>query len=711
MLPYTALLALLGCSVTLFLVTTYKGFQNYHQVEAVTRAYDTSSLGSAARVARSATNLISSLSESLESESATSSAAIAARYEALQNYLREIDSATNGSTLTKTINLGLSYGINRSLHDGYVVDLIQSNYIPPQMSSSDPRYAQTLISPDNLTKLVDLNSLRSDFAAAQSIRISPKLLNSITKRAPEIQANPAAYGVELSDRGIDIANLPNGVQIKWEIPFSKLSTTETKEKYTLRRIAVAQIRTKSTVTTPVDVPPTVEPSKPVLEQPLYGYCNPGFEFDPMTLSCYKLVPAIDLMLQAIPNDRLGVIYNPNLPISKENPIEIVNKKYGGMNSIYKEDSGYLHISIGAIPTKANAIEGFGKAPKILEGDFEVSATLYDLNQDEDLGPNLVLDGSAGTINLDWLPRSRARYGTITDTFKHNGIIIPEGSIIVALREPGLTTVGRPSAKAGEFAAYKIYNANGVYIGSFAKQFGIDHSSRINIEYTPKGTTSIDPRFGEFPIYQDFSISDLFKHQSAFDATGAWLRMQANLVSQTQIDILSRKQTWNKRVFDVIYQQGILADDVSDEEIFYISNVYDYEGNTEAIKLIYGDVQHADAMAEKLFNTRFEAALAFAKAYVAKKQAEENKSSALVIKPEISVIQAQKELDQARAVMKRAQEAYDIYVKSLANSKVDSGKVDTKKSDNKKADDKKTDDKKSGSGGKANDGKGSGGKKR
>ncbi len=684
MIPFTTIVAAIGLSLSLFLVTTFKGFDNYHQVQQVTHSYDTSSLAAASRVARSASNLLAGLSSSLATSNATSASEINNRYQLLQNYLSEIDTmaSANPSVLMDTIAKGLNYGSTKVLHKSYTVDLIQSNYIPAQETKSQARYSQVLVSDANVAKIISPLQLRSDLDAGSSkLRISTTMLSKLVSDTTVIAANPSAYGLEIDNRGIDLSNLPNGTRVDLQVPLANLAINPSNDKNTtvklVRKQAVAQIRFNSTVVAaqPLVVTPAA-PAPVVLPAPGFSTsCNAGWQWSLTTMQCVKSIPSIDLILQAIPNDQVGIIFNPNKAVSITNPVEIVNKKTGGMNSIYTQADGNLHVTIGMIPTKANGISNnVADAPKILNGDFEVSATLYGINAADELGPNLVLGGTAAgaTVTLDTLPRMRTRYATVSSNIRFNGRAVPAGSVVVAVRKAGLS-MGRPDAADAEFESYRVYSREGIFLGQFGAQFGVDNASKLRFNYTAQGTIYNDANFGQIPIYQEFSTNTLFNVSSPFQAVAAWLRMQSDLAANMQVDILNRKSSWQTRIFNQIYTTGTVDFGITDpNELVYIAEVFSQEGNIAAFKEVYPDpVAQPNSTATTLFASRFDAAVAYAKAAVTKKLIEDglleaNKTTlddATNASSDLATAKA--ELSAAKTGLDAANKAYDDYIKSLA----------------------------------------------
>lgn len=687
MIPFSAVVAVIGCVLSLFLVTTFKGFDNYHQVQRVTRSYDTSSLAAASRLARSGSNLLTGLSSSLASVNATSTTETNNRYHLLQNYFSEIDSSVsaNPSLLMDTISRGLTYSSNKTLHNSYTVDLVQSNYIPAQTTKSLPRYAQTLVTDEHIAKIINPIQLRSDLdAGANRLRISAAMLSALVSDVSAITANPSAYGIEINDRGLDLGNIPNAARINWQVPLANLSLDPAQAKTTevrlVRKQAVAQIRfnASNTIALPpplVVVPPPVPAANP--QPPLVtASCNPGWDWSVTAGQCVLALPAIDLVLQAIPYDRIAIVYDPNKAINSSNPIEIINKKMGGMNSIYKEADGDLHISIAAIPTKANSLMGSTADISDLVANAQISATMFALNDDA-LPSHLVLGGSAAgaTVSLDVLPRARSRYGTVSNSFKHNGQLIAAGSVIVAVRQPGLTNVGRPDPKQGEFESYRIYSKEGVFQGQFAAQFGIDNAAKLNFSYTAKGTTVEDPRFGTVALYQDFSTSDLFKNQSTYASVSAWLRMQEDLASNLQIDILNKKNTWQTDIFKQLYETNLAEQTVINnlKGLIYIRDVFHIDGNLAAFNMIYPNPRAIDAKALNLMQSRLDAAINYAEAVVQKKLAQDGVSSStatwggIAVSGTADLNAAQKAVDAAKKALDLAISDYDTYIKSKSVS--------------------------------------------
>ncbi len=667
MIPYSVMATIIGLTISLFLATTYQGFSNYHQIETISRSYDTSSIAAASTVSRSASNLLASLASSLASQSATSNTEIAARYQALEKYLEEVDtlnSTVNPSRLVSTINKGLTLASSRSLHRAYSIDLIQSAYIPAKITETDKRYAQTLISEDLLAKTLTINDLATDFVAAPNrLRISSKLLGQLLSNPTKVLADPSAYALEISDRGLDLANLPNGVQIKWQLPLANLALASSEPKvaplvgeHELRRQALAQIRLQATTT-------VVEPAPIIVDNPIVSVPVSTPVVIPPPAIVTATPTAIDLVLNAIPNERVGIIYNPNKSIDENNPIQIINKKFGGMTSLYKASNGDLQISIGMIPTKANGIKAFGNdLPKNLDADFELSATLYDLNADGDI--------ANASVHLDVIPKMHTRYGTVSSSFKYNGQLIAVGSVIVAIRKPEFVSLGRPSAQEGDFARYRIYSSEGVFQGEFATQFGVQNYNKIHIPYTAVGTTIEDSRFGTVPVYQNFNTGDLFKNSSPNQSLSSWLRMQEDLALDTQINILTRLSAFGKNTFKAIYDSGTLeGSSINLSDLIYIKDVFDIEGSEAAFKAVYPDpVIEPDSRAMELFQAKFIAALNYAEAFAQKKLIQDGNKGSIVdwglANTSSSLSTALAELNAAKKSLDKAISDYDAYILSL-----------------------------------------------
>jgi hypothetical protein len=358
----------------------------------------------------------------------------------------------------------------------------------------------------------------------------------------------------------------------------------------------------------VVVPPPEPPKEPTT---IYGGCNPGWVWNVFKNQCELQQPAIELVLQAIPYDKIAVVYDANKPINAANPIEIINKKMGGMNSLYKESNGDLHIMVGAVPTKANGIANSNTKLGDLVGETEVSAALYDIGVEDKL-PASFISTTTGTITLDTLPRARARYGTVTSTFLHNGVSIPAGSVLVAIRKPDLIEVGRPSAKEGQFESYAIYNKSGTYLGKFGAQFGIENHKNLQFNYTPVGTEAVSNRFGDYKVYQDFEVDDLFTGLDTKAATAAWTNMQSDMAQRTQFDILSQSSDWTTKIFKQILETGIKANkdqDISIEskDVAYIANVIEYQSGAvdNLLKLLYPDIKLVDDYAKSLYKKQIE----------------------------------------------------------------------------------------------------------
>lgn len=378
--------------------------------------------------------------------------------------------------------------------------------------------------------------------------------------------------------------------------------------------AVAQIRfpeKKTATIIPVNPPtPTVNPpvEVPVSSTPIPVIVNNPAPSNP---SPAPVIDQFDLILNLIPNSKLGIFYDRSKPITINNPVRIYNTRSGGYSSVYFDKDGFLQISVGVVPNEFNDVKPLGPNstvdPKNL--NFTDSATLSTYYSESEIDLSSAKSVNSNSLSMDVLPRVNKRYGVVTKTFiSASGIVVPQGSVVVGTRKDGLENIHRP--EFNEFENIRFYSPDGVLIniaGNQSKQdidCGLGKAAAcmdFNRFYTPVGTKEFGAK-----VAATYNPKDFFSGKSAQDANNIWLKIQKDLEANTVLDINSANEDWLSRIFK----------DLNEQEEVYIGNLLNNLNRTEFLRKLFAydpNSMQKDSTAKVLYDKQFNTLYDFVKA--------------------------------------------------------------------------------------------------
>lgn len=560
LVPFNFLVLSAAIILSVTAVQVANGYSQFHLLSKRIDFLNIATLASSTHIAKDSNNYLDALSKSLEEslESTNSDSLLIDnqgkeyRLSLTLDFIDQITrSVETASPLRETFELGLRGGreqvTKRVFDSNYDISLINSDYLSPQQGSNSSKLASTLLKINNSSiKDIDLDGFGNDFTdASGNISISKNLLTTLLNNKEEaiyrIEQNPELYGLSINDDGLSWENLPTGIKVQIKTRETKNSKEEVK---LIRKVGTAQLRVEeSNIDIPQPPPPVEEP--PPIYHPLPipdPYEPPAIDDDTEDFIPGEPVidpaPAIDgLEVEARRLDYRGhkFFYDENRPISRDNPLGMVNQERG-VGYIHQGEDQHFNVSVGKFTKEAFEDIYFNESAEIGSiGGFD--------------GNNL---GNTQKITYDAMPRFHARYGKVTSDFVVNGVKIPTNSVIVGLN----SSQARPKAK--EFAQIRVYDANS---GALITQFSpINQSagklSKIHFPYTLPGTTNDDGA----KIFQHVSTAYLFNGEAPKPAVEKFLKIQADLATRTQSNINSRKNDWHRRVHDGYKRTGDSYDD-------------------------------------------------------------------------------------------------------------------------------------------------------
>lgn len=225
MIPFAALAVIIAVSFSLFLFNTFTSFKNFHQQSKVLGLWDTMTLASTNRVVHETNEFLAALRESLlasiksydPSSGNVDTSLNAQRLTIIQDYLSKLDLSAN-SPLKNTIEFGLHPYNNqgsKNYSDAYSTTLVHSDYLPIKVNENDKAYSSSLITDNQVSEKVDINELESEILDGDKLIISADLLAKLVDAdsLQLIEANPELFNMKISDDGLSMNNLPNGIEI------------------------------------------------------------------------------------------------------------------------------------------------------------------------------------------------------------------------------------------------------------------------------------------------------------------------------------------------------------------------------------------------------------------------------------------------------------------------------------------------------------------
>ncbi len=225
MMPFAALAVIIAVSFSLFLFNTFTSFKNFHQQSKVLSLWDTMTLASTNRVVHETNSFLAALKESLlqsiksydPSNGSVDTSLNSERITIIQDYLSKLDLSAN-NPLKNTVEFGLHPYNNqgsKNYSDSYAATLVHSDYLPIKVNENDKAYSSSLITDNRVREKIDINELESEIIDGQKLIISSDLLAKLVDADSFnlIEANPGLFNIKISDEGLGLNNLPNGVEI------------------------------------------------------------------------------------------------------------------------------------------------------------------------------------------------------------------------------------------------------------------------------------------------------------------------------------------------------------------------------------------------------------------------------------------------------------------------------------------------------------------
>lgn len=213
MLFLPSIIILISISLCTLIFSSFTSFKNFHQASRVLASFDTTVLASTNHISKKTNNFLAELQNSLLASleayqrGSFNKSLNRERIDLVKNYLSSIDPEQN-QDLKNTIEFNLQ-------NQDYQTELIHSDYINPQLDGIDNKYASSLISGEEGLNNLNLNELEASFINNDQIQISPELLSSLvgSQALSIIQQNHSLFGLELSNNGINLPMLANGIKI------------------------------------------------------------------------------------------------------------------------------------------------------------------------------------------------------------------------------------------------------------------------------------------------------------------------------------------------------------------------------------------------------------------------------------------------------------------------------------------------------------------
>jgi hypothetical protein len=532
------------------LITSFSSIQNFTKQSTALVDYETTALAAANRISKETSSFLTELELNLSKALNDPHFEPSHSAQELLSFLgRELETGSNNQ-LTATLNQGL-HG-----KQDYKLELLHSNYYPLKRKPSDPSFLSTTIKPSSaaadsraLASDLRIEPLRDfeDFYSNETLLVSKKLLEDLLFTEAEIQAiseNTSRFGVKLSNKGLRIEDLPNGLKLYLSKRSFISDKTSTEADEYMSHTAVAQLRLQERSQTNIVYNPEPQVITPVVPAP------------PVIIGTrVQELERLNLNLSMIPLTERGFLYDPSRVIDASNPLEIVNLREGGYSAVHVRDDGYLQVSIGSIETSLGSgnILNYYKTAELISDP----ASLSFYSESFDTSPNVEVRINETNINLDVAPRGRANYTTASSSFVVNGVTIPQGAVIVAVRQPGVTDrhpglrqyehFRAYDAKTGELISY--FGANGL---ERAGCLGGTHCMDIRQFAVAQGVTTNNQ-----DVFYSFSVGQLFTGLSAYDSALAWANVQRDLEQKLINDLNAGKAEWLQNELKLLNQSQAL----------------------------------------------------------------------------------------------------------------------------------------------------------
>ncbi|MDD9898843.1 MAG: hypothetical protein OXU45_07580 [Candidatus Melainabacteria bacterium] len=202
-------------ALTLLAFNSFFSFQGFHKQVQPLNDWDTMALASSTRVSKITSNFLLALRDSLLAsidsydKGEVDSKLNTERLTIVEEYFSDLQ----GKGLRNTIEFGLNpYGKQDSYED-YQVELIHSDYLPAKFDEDGKSYASTLLSTGQKTKPAATDV--DEYINEAKLSLSSSLLDSLLgiKVADFVRDNSALLGITVSDSGLSLPVLANGLQV------------------------------------------------------------------------------------------------------------------------------------------------------------------------------------------------------------------------------------------------------------------------------------------------------------------------------------------------------------------------------------------------------------------------------------------------------------------------------------------------------------------
>jgi hypothetical protein len=226
MIPFVAMAVIIAVSFSLFLFNTFTSFRDFHQRSQSMSLWDTMTLASTNRVVRETNSFLAALKDSLlksiksynPNSGQVDSSLNAERISIIQDYLSKLDLKSQDSPLKYTIEFGLapfdSKG-SKNYSDAYTATLVHSDYVPVKLDDSAKSYASSLLTDQQVAAKLNIEDLESQIMTSDNLKISSDLLAKLVDAdsLSLIKSNPGLFNIEIRDDGLNLNNLPNGIEV------------------------------------------------------------------------------------------------------------------------------------------------------------------------------------------------------------------------------------------------------------------------------------------------------------------------------------------------------------------------------------------------------------------------------------------------------------------------------------------------------------------
>lgn len=202
-------------SLTLLAFNSFFSFQRFHNQVQPLNDWDTMALASSTRVSKITSNFLAALRDSLLASidsydnGKVNKQLNSERLDLARDYFSDLQ----GAGLKQTIEFGLNPYNKESNYQDYQVELIHSDYLPAKFDKDGKNYASTLLSggQEILAAAVDAD----DYINDANLSLDSSLLDTLLdhESANFLRENSSLFGITVSDSGLALPKLANGLQV------------------------------------------------------------------------------------------------------------------------------------------------------------------------------------------------------------------------------------------------------------------------------------------------------------------------------------------------------------------------------------------------------------------------------------------------------------------------------------------------------------------